>query len=113
MIGKIIYNAYNSRLNLCCMCVFYFKLAFLLSTKSFSDYSKYIHQLFSVTQTNLGFQLVDSEKCLTGKLLINGIKTIECGRQDLCMVSPQNCRSPPLPFKFLSNYYLKQKYDIK
>lgn len=113
MIGKIVYNTYISGLNLYCMCNFYFKLTCLLSTKSFSDYYKYIPQLFSVTQTNLGFQLVDSEICLTGKLLINGIKTIECGRQDLCMVSPQNCRSPPLPFKLLSNYYLKQKYDIK
>lgn len=61
MIGKIIYNAYNSRLNLCCMCVFYFKLTFLLSVNSFPVYYNHQGYFFTRFQCPIASSLAGSE----------------------------------------------------
>lgn len=95
MIGKILNNAYRSGLNSYCVWNFYFKLTFLLYTKSFSDCSKNLHQLFSVTQNSFGFALLDSNAFCIGKLIIIGMKAFDCYIPTFCLVPFSTGRSPP------------------
>lgn len=109
----IIFYAYGKYLRSSCVCSCYFRLTLLFSKNLSSVFSQYTSQLFSVTQNSFGLALLDSKAFRTGKLIIIGMKAFDCYIPNFCLVPSVAARSPPLPFKLLSNYYLKQKYDIK